>query len=73
MLVLSRKVGETICIGEDITITVVRVEGNRVKVGIEAAAHHRIMRAELVQHDRDPLRTDLRTEGARPVPAAASS
>jgi carbon storage regulator len=36
MLVLSRKEGETIRIGDDIEITVVRVSGNRVRVGISA-------------------------------------
>ena len=36
MLVLSRKLGETVCIGSEITLSVVEVKGNRVKIGIEA-------------------------------------
>jgi len=36
MLVLSRKPGENVVIGNDITITVVEVTGNRVRIGIEA-------------------------------------
>lgn len=47
MLVLSRKKGEQIRIGNDIVITVHRLSGNRVSLGIEAPAHCRITRAEL--------------------------
>lgn len=48
MLVLSRKLGERIVIGQDVTITVVRVSGNRVSLGIEAPADVRVIRAELL-------------------------
>jgi carbon storage regulator len=47
MLVLSRKKGEQIRIGDDIVITIHRVSGNRVSIGIEAPASHRIVRGEL--------------------------
>jgi carbon storage regulator len=47
MLVLSRKKGEQIRIGDDIVITVHRVSGNRVSIGIEAPASLRIVRGEL--------------------------
>lgn len=36
MLVLTRKSGEKIMIGDNITITVVAIEGNRVRIGLEA-------------------------------------
>ena len=36
MLVLSRKLGEKIVIGKDITLTVVSIMGNRVQLGVEA-------------------------------------
>jgi carbon storage regulator len=48
MLVLTRKVGEKILIGNDITITVVDIGQSRLKLGIEASADHRILRSELV-------------------------
>ncbi len=48
MLVLTRKLGEKILIGDDITITVVDIGTSRVKLGIEAPAGHRILRSELV-------------------------
>lgn len=47
MLVLSRKAGERIMIGENITIVVNRVAGNRVTIGIEAPHDYKIIRAEL--------------------------
>lgn len=47
MLALTRKPGQRIQIGEDITITVVKVEGNKVRIGIEAPPRIRIVREEL--------------------------
>lgn len=47
MLVLSRKVGEKLVIGDGIVITVNRVVGQRVSLGIEAPPHVRIVRGEL--------------------------
>jgi carbon storage regulator CsrA len=49
MLVLSRKRGETIQIGDRITITVVRADRNRIKIGIDAPEELRILRGELGQ------------------------
>ncbi len=47
MLVLSRKETETIKIGDDIEITLVRVSGDRVRVGIQAPNDMVILRGEL--------------------------
>ena len=47
MLVLSRKVGEAIIIGDDTKITITKVSGNRCTVAIEAPDSVRILRAEL--------------------------
>lgn len=49
MLVLSRKPGERIWIGEMISITVVRVTGGGVRIGIEAPPELPVMRDELKQ------------------------
>lgn len=49
MLVLTRKVGESICIGDNITIVVTKSAGNRVTLGIEAPRDVRIIRGELEQ------------------------
>ncbi len=47
MLVLTRKKMETIRIGEDITIQVMQTGRGRVKLGIQAPAHLRVLRGEL--------------------------
>jgi len=47
MLVLTRKVSEQIKIGDDIVITVVRVKGQAVRIGIDAPRGIRVLRAEL--------------------------
>ncbi len=47
MLVLSRKVGERILIGDQIAVTVVRITGGGVRIGIEAPAELPVIREEL--------------------------
>lgn len=47
MLVLSRKLGEAIAIGDKISITVIEVKGNQVRLGIEAPQDMRIYRQEI--------------------------
>jgi carbon storage regulator len=49
MLVLTRKVDEQIIVGDNITITVVAIQGNRVKLGIQAPSNVTILRSELQQ------------------------
>ena len=50
MLVLSRKQGEQLLIGDDIVLTVNRISGNRVAIGIDAPRDVRIVRGELDRH-----------------------
>lgn len=47
MLVLTRKPGEEILIGEDVKVTIVRIGPNTVRIGIEAPREMRILRTEL--------------------------
>jgi carbon storage regulator len=47
MLVLSRKINESIIIADSIVVTVLRVEGNKVRLGIEAPPNVHILREEL--------------------------
>ena len=49
MLVLSRKEGEKLLIGDSITLVVSKIAGNRVTLGIEAPADVKIFRSELAQ------------------------
>jgi carbon storage regulator len=65
MLVLSRKLGEKVQIGNDITVTIVNISGHRVQIGIEAPVDVCILRHELLNrspatrascpHDHDLL------------------
>lgn len=48
MLVLTRKLGESIVIDDDIVIRVTAIQGNRVKIAIEAPQSRRILRGEIV-------------------------
>jgi carbon storage regulator len=52
MLVLSRKCGQTVCIGQDITITFLTVGRQVMKVGIDAPSQVRILRGELCDGGR---------------------
>jgi carbon storage regulator len=47
VLVLSRKLDEQILIGDDVVLTVVRIEGDKVKIGIEAPIGVRVDREEV--------------------------
>ncbi len=51
MLVLSRKEGEQLLIGDNIVLTINRISGNRVAIGIEAPRDVRIVRGELNRHE----------------------
>lgn len=55
MLVLTRKTGQSLHIDNNIIITITRIEGNRVKVGIEAPMECSIVRGELKQHEEVTL------------------
>ena len=54
MLVLSRKVGERILLGDKIRITVVRVSGGGVRLGIEAPADVAVVREEVAESASSP-------------------
>ena len=49
MLVLSRKVNETIRIGDDVRVTLLGVDGDKIKIGIEAPKTTKIFREELLE------------------------
>ncbi|MGI0153146.1 carbon storage regulator CsrA [Pseudidiomarina sp. WS423] len=47
MLILTRRVGETLKVGDDVSVTVLRVNGNQVKIGIEAPSDVAVHREEI--------------------------
>jgi carbon storage regulator len=61
MLVLTRKLMEKLFIGDDICVTVVRLEGGQVRLGIDAPREVTVVRAELVPDRPGPrFRSDPR-------------
>jgi carbon storage regulator len=52
MLVLSRKLNERILIDGDIVVTVVKIERNQIRLGIEAPGHVRVFREEIAGSNR---------------------
>ncbi|MCS7255165.1 MAG: carbon storage regulator CsrA [Thermomicrobium sp.] len=61
MLVLTRRPGEALVIGQDIRLVVLGVEGERVKLGIEAPREIAIVRSELVEAVREANQQAART------------
>ncbi|MDR0446469.1 MAG: carbon storage regulator CsrA [Oscillospiraceae bacterium] len=49
MLILSRKINETIVIGENVRVTLLGIEGDKIKIGIDAPKSVRIFREEVLE------------------------
>ena len=55
MLILTRRVGESVMLGDEVTITVLSVKGNQVRVGVNAPRHAPVHREEIyerIKHER---------------------
>ena len=68
MLVLSRRVGESVVVGDDVTITVLEVRGDVVRIGIAAPRSVAVHRAELLEQLEETNR-----EAASPSEQAVES
>lgn len=53
MLILTRRVNETICIGDDVTVTVVRVNGSKATLGVVAPRDVPVHREEVFERIRE--------------------
>ena len=62
MLILTRRVGETVMIGDDVTITVLGVKGNQVRVGINAPKSIAVHREEIYER----IKREHAAEGGDP-------
>lgn len=52
MLILTRRIGETLCIGDDVIVTVLGVKGNQVRIGIDAPKDVAVHREEIFERIR---------------------
>jgi carbon storage regulator len=67
MLILTRRVGETIMIGSEITVTVLSVQGNQVRVGINAPRSVAVHREEIYERIKREAKDKDGAESATPV------
>ncbi|MDB6044032.1 MAG: csrA [Gammaproteobacteria bacterium] len=70
MLILTRRVGETVMIGDEVTITVLGVKGNQVRVGINAPKSVAVHREEIYERIKREQQGESGESGDKPKHAA---
>jgi len=58
MLILTRRVNETLMVGDDVTVTVLSVSGKQVRIGVNAPRHVPVHREEIyekIKHEQTPV------------------
>jgi carbon storage regulator len=72
MLILTRRVGETVMIGNDVTVTVLGVKGNQVRVGVNAPRDVAVHREEIFERIKREEQDGSGAASARPAAARTS-
>jgi len=70
MLILTRREGESVLIGDDVTITVLRVKGNQVRLGVNAPKEVSVQREEISERVRTEVAEATSATSAVSVAAA---
>jgi carbon storage regulator len=66
MLILTRRVGETLMIGDEVTVTVLGVKGNQVRIGVNAPKDIAVHREEIYERIKREQDGNLVTEQPQP-------
>lgn len=59
MLILTRRAGETLVIGDDVSVSVLSINGNQVRIGINAPKHVAVHREEIYRRISDQAHADV--------------
>lgn len=73
MLILTRRVGETVMIGDEVTVTVLGVKGNQVRIGVNAPKHVAVHREEIFERIKREGEGDPAEEPEAGAPRAATA